>query len=71
MCALGVGMQFLIGPMATWAAGLAGKIVVFPTLDTGTLMPLLLPRITAIRNGTQETPGLSRPEVSLLMLGQR
>ncbi len=54
MCALGVGTQLRIGHMAAWAAGLAGlagKIVVFPTLDTGTLMPLLLPRITAIRDG--------------------
>ena len=68
MRALGVGTRFLIGPMAAWAAG---KIVVFPMLDTRTLMPLLLPRSIATPDGTQETPGLSRPEVSLLMLGQR
>ncbi len=45
MCAVGVGPRCVIGHMAAWAAGLAGKIVVFPTLDTGTLMPRLQPRI--------------------------
>ena len=40
-CAGGVGLQFL-GPVLTWGAALAGWPVVFPQMDTGTLMPLLL-----------------------------
>ena len=42
MCAAGVGTQFLLGPVATFGVALLGKTVVFPTLDTGTLLPLLL-----------------------------
>lgn len=40
-CAAGVGTQFL-GPLLTWGSTLAGHPVQFPTMDTGTLMPLLL-----------------------------
>lgn len=40
-CAVGVGVQFL-GPLLSWGSSLAGHPVQFPTMDTGTLMPLLL-----------------------------
>ena len=40
-CALGVGTQFLIAPLATWLAALAGKPIAFPQLDMGTLIPLM------------------------------
>ncbi|GEM_PF-6705927 len=45
MCAVGVGTRLLIDYMVV---GLAGKIVVFPTLDTGALMPWLQPRIQQV-----------------------
>jgi hypothetical protein len=41
-CSLGLFTQFIIAPFATWAANLAGHPIVFPTLDMGTLMTLLL-----------------------------
>jgi len=41
-CALGVTTQFLVAPIATYLAALGGKVLVFPTLDMGTLIPLLL-----------------------------
>ena len=51
MCAVGIGSPLLIGQLAACAARLAGKIVVFPTLDTGTLMPRPQPRIQQIATG--------------------
>lgn len=40
-CTAGLAVQFLLGPLATWAATLAGHSIAFPTLDMGTLMTLL------------------------------
>jgi hypothetical protein len=42
VCGTGLLVQFLIGPMVTWIAAMCGKPVVFPTLDMGTLLTLLL-----------------------------
>jgi hypothetical protein len=42
VCAVGLLTQFLVAPLTTWVAALLGKTVVFPTLDMGTLMTLLL-----------------------------
>jgi hypothetical protein len=42
ICGVGLCTQFLIGPLCTWGASLLGKAVVFPTLDMGTLLTLLL-----------------------------
>lgn len=41
-CGLGLAVQFIINPFATWIAGLSGHPIAFPTLDMGTLMTLLL-----------------------------
>lgn len=42
MCGVGLGVQFLVGPFLTWAAGLLGHPIAFPQLDMGTLLTLLL-----------------------------
>jgi len=42
VCSAGFAVQFIIGPLAEWGAALAGHPVKFPTMDTGTMMPLLL-----------------------------
>jgi hypothetical protein len=42
VCGIGLLTQFLVAPLTTWIAALCGKNVVFPTLDMGTLMTLLL-----------------------------
>jgi len=42
ICGLGLASQFIIAPFATWGAALFGHVVVFPALDLGTLMTLLL-----------------------------
>jgi hypothetical protein len=42
VCGVGLATQFLIGPLFTWAAALAGQPIVFPSLDMGTLLTLLL-----------------------------
>jgi len=41
VCGTGLAVQFLVAPLATWAAALAGHAVAFPPLDMGTLMTLL------------------------------
>jgi hypothetical protein len=41
ICGVGLAVQFLVGPLATWGAGLAGHPLAFPPLDMGTLMTLL------------------------------
>jgi hypothetical protein len=41
VCGTGLAVQFLLAPLATWAAALYGHAVAFPTLDMGTLMTLL------------------------------
>jgi hypothetical protein len=42
ICGAGFAVQFVIGPLAEWGSTLAGHPVKFPTMDTGTMMPLLL-----------------------------
>ena len=42
VCGGAFGIQYLIGPLATWGAALAGRSVAFPQLDLATLMPLLI-----------------------------
>lgn len=42
ICGAGLGVQFLVGPLFTWAAALMDHPVVFPELDMGTLLTLLL-----------------------------
>ena len=42
VCGCGFGVQFVIGPIFEWLSGMAGHPVKFPTLDLGTMMPLLL-----------------------------
>jgi roadblock/LC7 domain-containing protein len=42
VCASGFAVQFVIGPLGQWVSALAGHPVAFPSLDMGTLMPLLL-----------------------------
>lgn len=42
VCGSGLAFQFVIGPVSTWIAHLAGKAVQFPQLDMGTLLTLLL-----------------------------
>jgi len=41
ICVAGLAMQFVVGPLITWGSALAGRPVVFPTLDMGTMMALL------------------------------
>lgn len=41
VCGSGFAVQFLVGPMCTWVAGLSGHPVVFPSLDLSAMMPLL------------------------------
>lgn len=42
VCGIGLFFQFVVGPIGTWIAALAKHPVVFPTLDMGTLLTLLL-----------------------------
>ena len=42
VCVSGLAVQFLIAPLCTWIATLAGHPLAFPPLDTGTLLTLLL-----------------------------
>lgn len=42
ICGAGLAVQFLVAPLFTWLATLCGHPVVFPTLDMGTLLTLLL-----------------------------
>lgn len=41
ICGVGLGVQFLVGPVATWVSSLMGHPLAFPELDMGTLMTLL------------------------------
>jgi len=41
VCGTGLAVQFLVAPVATWAATLYGHAIAFPSLDMGTLMTLL------------------------------
>lgn len=42
VCAAGIAVQFVFGPLATWISGLLRHPVVVPPLDLSTLMTLLL-----------------------------
>jgi hypothetical protein len=42
VCGLGLFVQFIVNPLATWGAALAKHPIAFPSLDLGTLMTLLL-----------------------------
>lgn len=42
ICGTGFGVQFVLGPLGSWASTLAGHPTPFPNLDLGTMMPLLL-----------------------------
>jgi len=41
ICSAGLGIQFIIAPLASWGAAVAGHPVTFPALDTATLLTLL------------------------------
>lgn len=41
ICGIGLGMQFLVAPLIQWGAAIAGKTIVLPPLDMGTLLTLL------------------------------
>lgn len=41
ICGVGLGVQFLVSPIASWVAALMGHAIAFPSLDMGTLMTLL------------------------------
>lgn len=41
ICGSGLAVQFLVSPLFTWGAALAGHPIVFPQLDMGTLLTLL------------------------------
>ena len=41
-CSAAFATQFVVGPIAEWGSTLAGHPVKFPTLDLGTMMPILL-----------------------------
>jgi len=41
ICGVGLGVQFLVGPIASWVGAMMGHVLQFPTLDMGTLMTLL------------------------------
>ena len=42
VCTLGFAVNFLLGPLATFAAGLMGSGIVFPMVDLSAMMPVLL-----------------------------
>lgn len=42
VCGCGFSVQFVVGPLGQWVASIFGHPVVFPQLDIGTMMPLLL-----------------------------
>ena len=42
VCALGFTVNFLIAPLGTFLAGLAGHAIVFPMADLSNMMPVLL-----------------------------
>lgn len=42
ICGAGLAIQFIVNPIATWIAALAKHPILFPSLDLGTLLTLLL-----------------------------
>jgi hypothetical protein len=41
VCGAGFAIQFVVGPLAEWGSAFYGTPIKFPTMDTGTMMPLL------------------------------
>lgn len=41
ICAAGLGTQFVVNPIITWAAAFVGRPIAFPTLDLSVLMTML------------------------------
>ena len=41
ICGVAFGVQFVVGPLASWGSRLYGHPVDFPQMDTATMMPLL------------------------------
>lgn len=41
ICATGLGMQFVVGPLFTWLSGLLGHPTPFPAMDLSTMLPML------------------------------
>lgn len=41
VCGIGLAMQFLVSPLITWGAAIAGLSLVLPTLDLGVLVTML------------------------------
>lgn len=41
LCGVALGFQFIVGPVLTWGATLAGVVMTFPCLDTTPLLSLL------------------------------
>ncbi len=41
VCGAGLAVQFLVNPIATWAAAMFHHAILFPSLDLGTLLTLL------------------------------
>ncbi len=42
ICGAAFGIQFVFGPLAVWGSRLYGHPVDFPTMDMGSMMPVLL-----------------------------
>ena len=42
VCGAGFAIQFVVGPLAEWGSAFYGTPVKVPSMDTGTMMPLLL-----------------------------
>ena len=42
ICATAFGVNYIIGPMGTWIAALAGHPIAFPNIDVTSMMPVLL-----------------------------
>ena len=41
ICGVAFAVQFVLGPLASWASRLAGHPLEFPAMDVSTMMPLL------------------------------
>lgn len=54
VCAAGLASQFLVAPLATWGAALAGHPIVFPELPMETLLTLLFGMLGLSTNRTME-----------------
>lgn len=54
VCGAAFTVQFIVAPLATWLAELAGHPVRFPTLDMSTMLPVLLGMLGLGTMGTVE-----------------